>query len=169
MGGRNSVNPADQWEFMRYRLFRFGLSMVVMAACFILYYLGFFGTYDGPLNPRNLGRILDAHGVARAHVAWFFLALFVLLLTWNWILNLVSLLRGRRLVCQVFDEQGRACGARVFREKRIDSTGKKSIRFACVNGHVSASARFRPVKKGPWTYCLCMAVALISGMCIYWI
>jgi len=165
----DSMNPSENWDDIRYRITRFGLTIVVMAVCFILYYLGFFGTYDGPLNPGNLGQALDARGVDKAHIAWLFMGMFGLLLTWNWIYNAATLLKGKRLTCPAQAPDGGCCGAGVERRKLDDAQGNRHTRFICENGHVSASARFHPVKKGPWSYCMCLALALISGMCVYWI
>ena len=39
-----------------------GLNMIVMAACFGLYELGFFGRVDGPLSMTNIGRSLSGIG-----------------------------------------------------------------------------------------------------------
>ena len=36
--------------------------MIVMAACFGLYELGFFGRVDGPLSMSNIGRSLSGIG-----------------------------------------------------------------------------------------------------------
>lgn len=162
-------NPSDQWELIRYRLVRFGLTVVVLAACSILYYLGFFGTYDGPLHPQNIGRSLSSHGINRDHVAWFFITLFFVLLTWNWFLNAFCLLSGKRLTCVAVNKKGHQCGARVCRQKKVNSKGNESTFFVCESGHVFSIAHFQPIKKGPWNYCICIAMAMISGMCIYWI
>lgn len=165
----NFTNSADKMDYGKSRMTKFGLSMVVLAVCLILYYLGFFGTYEGPLNPQNIGQTLDAWGLSKAHVAYLFMVLFVLLLIWNWLFNIISILTGKRFFCLVVGPDGKRCEAKVSRKKRIDAEGRKSIRYICENGHVSAKAHFYPVKKGPWGYCLCLAMALVSGMCVYWI
>ena len=47
--------PLARWwhsrSFLQQRLIRLCLSILVMVLCFPLYYLGFFGTVDGPLHP----------------------------------------------------------------------------------------------------------------------
>ncbi|MBS3758278.1 MAG: hypothetical protein KGY61_06410 [Desulfobacterales bacterium] len=169
MKGQNSANPTDPWNYARYRLRGFGLTMIVTGGGLILYYLGLFGTYEGPLTPNNIGHTLDDWGVSKSHIAWFFMALFILLLTWNWVFNTVSLLKGKRLSCRITEADGCCCGAKVSRNKIMDGKGNKSIRYICEKGHVATQAHFHSVKKGPWSYCLCLAMGLISGMCIYWI
>jgi len=166
---QNSINPTDHWDYIRYRLRGFGISMIVLAGCLMLYYLGFFGTYEGPLNPQNLGHVLDNRGISKSHIAYLFIGLFILLLTWNWVFNLVSLLTDNRRYCLEVDEENRCCGAKVSKDAIFNASGEKVTRYKCRNGHISARARFEPVRKGPWGYCLCLALALISGMCIYWI
>ncbi len=169
MGEKDLNSSYGTLDYIRFRLRRFGISMIVLAFCLILYYLGFFGNHEGPLNPGRLGQALDARGMDKHHTACLFIALFFLLLTWNWVFNMVSLIRGKRLVCLAADREGVLCGARVYRESYADPEGNKRLCYRCEKGHVSSSARFMPIRKGPWSYCICLAAAFISGMCIYWI
>ena len=73
----------------RYQLKKFGYNMVALALSIALYYLGFFGTVEGPLNPSILGQHLKSFGFARYHLFFSLFILFVISLTWNWIYNLV--------------------------------------------------------------------------------
>jgi hypothetical protein len=85
--------------FTRSRLHNFGLTMVIMGASFILYYLGLFGTVEGPLTPANLGASLSSLGVTQRHVILMLLALLIGAITWNWIFNLTRFVAGRRMTC----------------------------------------------------------------------
>ena len=83
--------------FARSRLHNFGLTMVIMGASFILYYLGLFGTVEGPLTPANIGASLSSLGVTQRHVILMLLALLIGAITWNWIFNLTCFAAGRRM------------------------------------------------------------------------
>ena len=133
----------------RRRLHRFGLEMTVMGACFLVYYLGFFGGTAGPLDPSQIGDSLARLGATAEHVMIFFIGLAVLAVSWNWIFNLVSYLCGQRLTCSLTDDAGACCGSPV---KRIDTVSKKTgaavRRYVCARGHRRAEAHFHPLVKG---------------------
>jgi hypothetical protein len=123
--------------------------MLVLVICFPLYYLGFFGSVDGPLNPGRIGNSLSGMGVTRTHSMVFFLSLLIMALTWNWIYNLVSYLRGGRLTCTKTDEEGKPCGAKAERIKVVHrKTGERVSQYVCALGHKRPEAHFHPVQKG---------------------
>jgi len=166
---QSSNSPGREWEYLRFRLRRFGLCLIGMTVCLLLYYLGFFGTYNGPLNPQNIGKFLDAYGVDKGYIAYFFIGLTIVLLIWNWILNTFNLFRGKKLTCQVVEDDC-YCQAKIVKKRRVKKVnGRTGIEYVCSKGHTATLAHFHPVKKGPWSYCLCLAMDLISGLCIYWI
>lgn len=72
----------------RYQLRKFGYNMVALALSIALYYLGVFGTVEGPLNPSILGQHLKSFGFSRYHLLFSLFILFVISLTWNWVYNL---------------------------------------------------------------------------------
>jgi hypothetical protein len=146
-------NPFSKWwnsrNFLQRRMIRLFLTTLVMAVCFPLYYLGFFGTVDGPLNPGRIGESLSGIGVTRSHSMVFFLSCLILAVTWNWIYNMVSLLIGARLTCNKLDEEEKPCGARAERRKvEQKKTGQKVTEYVCANGHKRPDAHFHPVQKG---------------------
>jgi len=158
-------------SFLQQRLFRFCLSMLIMAVCFPLYYLGLFGSVEGPLNPVRIGAQLAGMGVSRTHSMMFFLSFLMIAVSWNWIYNAVSLLMGSRLTCnRRMDEDGTACGAPVKREKVLQKkTGHVNVRYACSEGHLRQDAHFHPVKKGTFSHtlwvtslCFCVIVFFMS-------
>lgn len=71
----------------RYQLKKFGYNMVALALSIGLYYLGFFGTVEGPLNPSAIGQYLRSFGFSRYHLLFVLFVLFVISLTWNLIYN----------------------------------------------------------------------------------
>ena len=54
---------------------------------FFLYYLGCFGTVDGPLTPAKMGAALAGLGVTRRHVILLLLSILIGAISWNWCLT----------------------------------------------------------------------------------
>jgi len=136
-------------DFLRQRLTNFGLTMIVMGVCFPLYYLGFFGSVDGPLNPSQLGERLAAVGVSKAYMLVFSLSLFIITASWNWIYNLISFFMGWRLTCKKTTDDGAPCGTPVKRKKFTHKrNGVLVVGYLCEKGHKRPDAHFHPVKKG---------------------
>jgi len=174
------VNPYEQespfsrwWNsrtFIQKRLIRLCLSMLVMILCLPFYYLGLFGTVDGPLNPGRFGDALAGMGVTKTHSLVFFLSFLIIAVSWNWVYNLVSLLIGSRLTCNKPDEEGKPCGAPVERRKvEHKKTGQRVPQYVCAKGHKRPEAHFHPVKKGTishtvWVIALifCVIVLFLS-------
>ena len=170
----NPVHPfsrgGDTKNFFRQRLTGFGYTMIVMGICFPLYYLGIFGSVEGPLTPAHLGERLGGMGVSKSHMLIFFLSFLIMAITWNWIYNLVSLLIGSRMTCNKTDTRGAPCGATVIRRKVTHKkTGIAASQYACPHGHKRPEAHFHPVKKGTvshtiWVISLlfCVIIACLS-------
>ncbi|UCF83719.1 MAG: hypothetical protein JSV50_21575 [Desulfobacteraceae bacterium] len=156
-------------EFIRQRLTRFGLSMIVMGICFPLYYLGLFGTMEGPLNPANLGARLGGIGVSRFHLLGFFLCLMIIALTWNWIYNVLSLLIGLRFTCSKTNDNGIPCGAPVTRKKIVHKkSGIVAPKYICTHGHKRPEAHFHPVKKSTFSHTL-WVISLLFCIIIFYL
>lgn len=136
-------------SFLQQRLIRFCLSMLVMVVCFPLYYMGLFGTVEGPLSPAHIGDQLAGMGITRTHSMLLFLSFLIIAVSWNWIFNLVSLLAGARLTCKRSLPDDAICGARVKCSKIINKkTGGKVLQYICDQGHKRPDAHFHPVRKG---------------------
>lgn len=150
---RRSGNTQD---FLRRRLSNFGISMLVMGICFPLYYLGFFGSVGGPLNPDQLGERLASMGVSKTHILVFFLSFLIIAVTWNWIYNLASLMIGSQMTCiKKIDDEGTQCGAPVTRKKfENKKTGVMVHQYLCAHGHKRPEAHFHHVKKGALSHSL---------------
>jgi len=151
------------------RLANFGITLMVMGLSFSLYYLGFFGRVDGPLNPEQLGEYLAASGVSRAHCITLAVVLALLTLSWNWIFNLACLRLGRRLTCSRVDDRGDICGHPVRRQKT--SAPKRSSqrlqRYRCSRGHKQPTAHFHPLKKGTVGHMLWVISAILCLIVFY--
>jgi hypothetical protein len=156
--------------FARSRLHNFGLTMVVMGASFFLYYLGLFGTVDGPLTPANMGTVLSGMGVTRQHVIVVLLSILIFAISWNWVFNLTSALIGARMTCKAADTCGDGfCGAPVKRVRHISKrTGQTVVEYVCPSGHRRSEAHFHPIKKGSVSntvWMACLAFVLIAAFC----
>ena len=150
-------NYAQRWKV------GFGLNMVVMAVSFGLYYLGFFGRVDGPLSMPNIGRTLADIGFTVNSFQAMLVILFVIALTWNWVLNLVAHLSGQRLTCTKGSLQAGFCGELV--QRRRDESGRSWI-YTCPHGHRRSDAHFHPIRKGKWANSLLMA-SLAAAIMFY--
>jgi len=132
----------------------FGLNMVVMAVSFGLYDLGFFGRVDGPLSMPNIGRFLADIGFTVSSFQAMLVILFVIALTWNWVLNLVAHLTGQRLTCTTGSPQEGFCGELVQRQRDVSG---KDWTYICPRGHCRNDAHFHPIRKGKLANSLLMA------------
>jgi len=132
-------------SFIQKRMLRVLVSLLVWAICVPLYYLGLFGSVDGPLNPARIGEWLAGLGATRTHSMILFLSFLIISVSWNWVYNLVSLLRGSRLTCTRTNAGGSPCGAGVTRSK---TKNQKQAVYICTQGHRRADAHFHPVRKG---------------------
>jgi hypothetical protein len=143
--------------------FGFGLNMIVMAVSFGLYYLGFFGRVDGPLSMPNIGRALADIGFTVNSFQVLLVALFVIALVWNWVLNLIAHLNGQRLTCAKGSPQEGFCGELVQRDR--DETGENWA-YTCPRGHCRKDAHFHPIRKGKLANSLLMA-SLAAALMFY--
>ncbi|BBO69965.1 hypothetical protein DSCA_38950 [Desulfosarcina alkanivorans] len=144
---------------VRNRLQSFGLTMVVMGASFFLYYLGCFGTVDGPLTPAKMGAALAGLGVTRRHVILLLLSILIGAISWNWVFNLTSILIGNRMTCKAKGKGARGiCGAPVKRIRQVSTrSGRPVVKYTCSHGHRRPDALFHPVKKGAVSHTVCLA------------
>ena len=137
-------------SYVQQRLIRFCASMLVMVLCFPLYYLGLFGSVDGPLHPARIGEHLAVMGVTRTHSMALFLTFLIFAVSWNWIFNLISLLIGARLTCKrAIEGSGHICAAAVKRQMAVNKrNGAKITQYICSKGHKRPEAHFHPLRKG---------------------
>jgi hypothetical protein len=153
-------------ELANRQLKRFGINMLVLAASIALYYLGFFGSVDGPLHPFRIGLGLHGLGVTRTSLLYTLTGFLALSVIWNWLYNLFNRLSGRGFICINVDGWGGICGQRVTRVRHRDKNhpGNKWI-FLCPKGHQHTTACFLPVRKGVWGHALwAVMLILVGGM-----
>lgn len=144
----------------------FGVTIIVTVACFGLYYLGFFGGVEGPLEGKNIGEALAGAGFTKFHLLYIMLGLFLISLTWNWCLNGVAYLTGTRRTCLKTSSIGRgtACGANVTRKR----TEGSDHHYECPKGHVADKAAFHPIRKNTAAHTIWMTLAACCGILIYY-
>ncbi len=146
--------------FIQSRMQNFGLTMIVMGASFGLYYLGLFGTVDGPLRPARIGDQLAAAGFTNRHLLLIMLGCMGIAIVWNWIYNALCRLMNWRMTCACrSDAGGGFCTASARRER--------AGRYVCAEGHVRPDARFHPVAKGTVGHFMWMMFAIFSAILIY--
>jgi hypothetical protein len=156
-------NPSDSYNrpgFIQGRLHNFGLTMMVMGASFGLYYLGLFGTVDGPLRPDRIGDHLAAIGFSNRHLLILLVALMGIAIVWNWLYNAICRLLGKRLACACRMDGGDGfCAAPVRRVRRGH--------YVCAAGHTRPDARFQALKKGTVAHFLWMMFLVFSAIVVY--
>lgn len=141
-------NQADFSRYIRMRLHRFGVMLLVMGASFGLYYLGFFGGIDGPLSADRIGDLLAESGITQTHLLVLLLGMMALAGLWNIVYNLGCRLAGARLTCRQPVRDGSLCSASVRRIKKRKMGGPKSCKYLCEHGHLMNEADYHPVRKG---------------------
>jgi len=156
--------------FLRNRLQSFGLTLIVMGASFFLYYLGLFGTVDGPLAPARMGSALSSMGVGQRHVIGLPVSLLSAAVSWNWLYNLGRLLAGQRMTCNHTDKaSGEVCGAVTRRLRHVSRrSGHTVVEYRCPHGHRRPEAHFHPVRKGTVSHTIwvgCAVFTLIAFFC----
>lgn len=147
---------APRRGFIQTRLQNFGLTMIVMGASFILYYLGLFGGVEGPLTPARMGERLAATGFNNRHLLILMMSCTAVALSWNWMYNGICRLFGRRMVCTCRSANGEVCGA--------PARHKAGGVFVCSTGHQPATVRYQAVRKGTLAHFIWMMFAVFSGI-----
>jgi hypothetical protein len=163
-----SGGQTDRRTYGQQRLFHFSITMIVMGVSFMLYYLGFFGRVNGPLNPVQLGEHLAASGVSKAHLIIVAAVWVLLSLSWNWIFNLACRRLGRRLTCSRLDEQDDICGGPVKRQAAPSKkSGRRTRPYVCTHGHTQPKAHFHPLKKGTLSHMLWVTSLIFAFVVFY--
>jgi hypothetical protein len=154
-------------DYLRRRTRSMGVTMMVMGASFALYYLGFFGGVDGPLQPERIGMALAGRGMTRRHVLGMLLSFLVMAGTWNWLVNLAAMMTGDRMHCTGPGPDG-TCGVAVRRERRTSRRSDRPITtYLCPHGHRRPDAHFHPVQKGPVSHCLWVTALVFSLVTVF--
>lgn len=147
--------------YIQNRLQNFGLTMIVMGASFVLYYLGLFGGVAGPLQPERIGDKLAVLGFSNRHLLFICLSFMVIAITWNWMYNAINRFLGRDMTCAVPGEGEPGFCARPVRR---EMGGRAAGRYVCAAGHQSLKAHFHIVKKGTVSHFLWMMFLVFSAI-----
>lgn len=158
--GQNTPTVPGHRGFIQNRVQNFGMTMIVMGISFIFYYLGLFGSVDGPLEPDKIGERLASAGMTNQHLLTLLLTLMGIAIVWNWIYNACCRLLGKRMHCA---HQGNAKGGRCAMPVRRNAAG----RYVCAAGHDRPDACFLPLKKGTVAHFIWMMLLIFSGIVIY--
>ncbi|WP_022666436.1 hypothetical protein [Desulfospira joergensenii] len=157
-----------QKTYLQKRAHNLGMTMMVMGACFFFYYLGLFGSVEGPLSPESIGSWLAGHGVTWLHVKISFFSFFILSLVWNHLINLVCFFSGKRRTCIHPSRQEGMCGRSVRKIKLNSAGGGTEILYVCRKGHSSSSACFHPLKKGSAAHLVWMTVLVCTAILMFY-
>jgi hypothetical protein len=138
----------------------FGWTMIVMGASFGLYYLGLFGSVDGPLRPEHIGDQLAAVGFTRPHLLLLLVSLLGIAVVWNWLFNAICRLLGLRLTCACRMEASDGfCPAPVRRVRRGH--------YVCAEGHTRPNGRFHALKKGTVAHFIWMMFLIFGAIVVH--
>jgi hypothetical protein len=111
----------------------------------------------------NIGRTLADIGFTVGSFQAVLVILFVIALTWNWVINLVAHLTGQRLTCAKGSPQEGFCAELVQREREDSGKGWT---YTCPRGHCRNDAHFHPIRKGKLANSLLMA-SLAAAVMFY--
>lgn len=156
----NTILPLPAGENLKpdsfqQRMRRVSLNMAVMGASVALYYLGFFGRVDGPLNPTRIGAKLAALGFTGRHLLIALPIVLIIAITWNWLYNSICRLSGRRMTCLFHSNNDATYCALPVRPVQRNL-------FVCEAGHRCTAARFHPLKKGAFAHFTWMILLVFS-------
>ena len=155
---------ADTSKYIRMRLNRLGITLLVMGASFVLYYLGFFGGIDGPLSAGRIGDLLAESGITQTHVLVSLLVMTALAGLWNIVLNTICRSFGIRLICRQPAGDGSLCSAPVRKIKETKADGRKSRFYLCEHEHITSEAGFQPIRKGMASYTIWFTLVLFCAI-----
>ncbi|MEW6265875.1 MAG: hypothetical protein AB1641_22615 [Thermodesulfobacteriota bacterium] len=168
---REDANPyrPGQMSYGRKRLYNFILTVVVMIVSVNLYYLGFFGTYEGPLHPQNVGRTLAGWGVTPTGILIGLIILTIMAFSWDYVLNGFCTLFGFRLTCaKPLKEKEGFCDSPVKRTRITETkSGTLEYTYLCLQGHRLREARFHRFKKGRFGHTLWLVGVVCCAIWIY--
>ena len=151
-------------SFAQSRMRNFGVTMAVMGASFVLYYLGFFGGVSGPLQGASIGDWLANLGFKPRHLLGMFLMLTVLSIIWNWVYNGLNRLFKWNLRCAApLNDSGGLCSEPVVERTGYDA----GQQYVCRAGHTCGQAQVRAVGKGTIGHFLWMMFLIFSVIVYY--
>jgi hypothetical protein len=141
-----SPKTADNYPFnddnriIRHQVIRTVVTLASLGGSIGLYYLGFFGTVEGPLNPEKISAAVADSNIGAGHLLAGLFLIFLVSISWNWVYNLINRIKIDRAAT-----------------RHSQSAGKQKIE----------PVTFQPVRKGPWSHTI-WAGSLIGliGFCV---
>jgi hypothetical protein len=130
----------DDNRLIRHQAMRLVVTLVSLGGSIWLYYLGFFGTLEGPLNPEKIGAAVAGSNIGPGHLLAGLFLIFLVSISWNWVYNLINRIKIQRAVT-----------------RHPQTAGKQKI----------APVTFQPVRKGPWSHTIWAGSLMgLIGFCV---
>lgn len=135
----------DRWNsdnrLIRQQTKRLVLTIVSLGGSIGLYYLGFFGTVEGPLNPEKISAAVAGSDISPGHLLAGLFLTFMVSISWNWVYNLINRTKKHSTA-----------------EKGHETDVKRKI----------TSKDFQPVRKGPWSHSIWVGSLIgLIGLCVH--
>jgi hypothetical protein len=130
----------DDNRLIRHQAMRLVVTLVSLGGSIGLYYLGFFGTLEGPLNPEKIGAAVAGSNIGPGHLLAGLFLIFLVSISWNWVYNLIQRMKIQRAVT-----------------KHPQTAGKQK----------NEPVTFQPVRKGPWSHTIWAGALMgLIGFCV---
>ncbi len=141
-----SHKTADNYPFnddnrvIWHQIIRMVVTLASLGGSIGLYYLGFFGTVEGPLNPEKISAAVAGSNIGSGHLLAGLFLIFLVSISWNWVYNMINRIKIDRA----------ATG-------HSQSAGKQKIE----------PVTFQPVRKGPWSHTIWAGSLMgLIGFCV---
>ncbi|EMS80738.1 hypothetical protein [Desulfotignum phosphitoxidans] len=130
----------DDNRLIRQQAMRLMVTLVSLGGSIWLYYLGFFGTVEGPLNPEKIGAAMAGKNIAPGHLLAGLFLIFLVSISWNWVYNLIHRIKIERAA-----------------SRHPQAAGKQK----------NEPVTFQPVRKGPWSHTIWAGALMgLIGFCV---
>ncbi len=130
----------DDNRLIRQQVTRLLVTLVSLGGSIGLYYLGFFGTLEGPLNPEKISAALAGSNIGPGHLLAGLFLIFLVSISWNWVYNMFNRIKVDRAAT-----------------RHSQTAGKQKI----------APVTFQPVRKGPWSHTIWAGSLMgLIGFCV---
>lgn len=130
----------EENRLIRHQMKRLVLTLASLGGSIGLYYLGFFGTMEGPLNPEKISAALAGGTIVPGHLIAGLFLIFLISISWNWVYNMFNRIKIDRAAT-----------------RHSQTAGKQKI----------APVTFQPVRKGPWSHTIWAGSLMgLIGFCV---
>lgn len=130
----------DDNRLIRQQVMRLVVTLASLGGSIGLYYLGFFGTLEGPLNPEKISAAVADSDIGPGHLLAGLFLIFLVSISWNWVYNLINRIKIDRAAT-----------------RHMQTAGKQKIE----------PVTFQPVRKGPWSHTIWAGSLMgLIGFCV---